>query len=194
MMGRSVRGDPEALRPAWPRSCRRRRGDRPHVRDRDEPPALGLLAAAGPRAAEAPAEYTPAVRGDPRGLPAPLRRAPPARRRRPRPEPAGRRLPLRPRPRAPRRPRRPRGGPRAGRPDQPLRAAARARSRTARRRPCGSRRPSRSAREPTEATKSTSRRCASGDPDAAERCSQTAPGRGRAGGHRRLRWRARPTR
>jgi hypothetical protein len=29
-----------------------------HVRDPDEAPALGLLAAAGPRAAEAPAEYT----------------------------------------------------------------------------------------------------------------------------------------
>src|SRR5918996_1602026 len=30
----------------------------PHVQETDQPPALGLLAAAGPRAAEAPAEYT----------------------------------------------------------------------------------------------------------------------------------------
>lgn len=30
----------------------------PYVRDSDEPPALGALAAAGPRAAEAPDEYT----------------------------------------------------------------------------------------------------------------------------------------
>jgi hypothetical protein len=30
----------------------------PYVRDSDEPPALGALAAAGPRAAEAPGEYT----------------------------------------------------------------------------------------------------------------------------------------
>jgi hypothetical protein len=52
-----VSGDPGALR----RLAAELRADEvigAHVRDSDDVPALGLLAAAGPRAAEAPAEYT----------------------------------------------------------------------------------------------------------------------------------------
>ena len=72
----------------------------------DGDPALGALAAAGPRP---PAARRRRVRrrGDPRGPPPALRdRAPPARRR-PRPRAARRRPALRARPRAPRRARRP---------------------------------------------------------------------------------------
>ena len=47
----------------------------PYVRDADEEPALGALAASGPRAEGAPDEYTRPDRGHQGGLPAPLRAA-----------------------------------------------------------------------------------------------------------------------
>lgn len=53
----SAAGDPEALA----RLAARLREDEviaPHVSDTEQPPALGLLVGAGPRAEEAPAEYT----------------------------------------------------------------------------------------------------------------------------------------
>ena len=57
-----------------------------HVTDPVAEPTLGLLVAAGPRAAEAPGEYALVDRGGARGLPPPLRRAAPrdGSRRRPR--------------------------------------------------------------------------------------------------------------
>ena len=45
----------------------------PYVRDADEEPALGTLAAAGPRAADARPRVHAPGRGDQGGLPAPLR-------------------------------------------------------------------------------------------------------------------------
>ena len=86
----------------------------------------GAAAAAGPRAAGREPTYALRRRGDPRGLPAALRRRPRLlAARRPRPRAAGRRPALRARPRAPGRARRPRGGRRAGRRDLAVRAGPR---------------------------------------------------------------------
>ena len=112
-------------RPARPRGAAagRRLGRQRQGRDPEAEPALGLLAAGGPRTAGAPGEYALVRRGRARGLPAALRRRLPrgscvARTRTSRCWPA---TTSTPRARAPRDARRSRGRGGAFRPDQPRR-------------------------------------------------------------------------